>query len=572
MLTVSGPGLQLPSDSFEVLQLLENYIPTTLATLTEPFWLMLNRLLCLLQPFKDLCVGKARPKRSIEATYTALPPQLAVWRALSAKHLVLAVVCTTALLANLLALSMGALFNEEPVDVLLAQKFNVLFAPSIDKSVFALIIAEGREEMSERRQPYGIAVQANITHGLPLPPWTTSNYYFHPVTLDQIAENDTITVRTRGYTVDTDCKFYPPAETSLEDVDESAFGAEFDDIAACQPPTVEVADAAITGDLGSDLNPERDSKYEYLATWPLELHLQSPGSKVQCDPSFILGWGRTKQSQKNSSAVTISRVACKPKFKTAIFNVTTDKGGGIRNYTQASKMEFKLPDDVSQDNVRMIIASVQANVVVGAREWSNNSLPSSGFNWLLSTMRDSDDLIDPEKDLPSKEKDVVPFVEELYRKYFVSFLSFNTGLFAEAKESDAMDGALHVKEVRIFMNKPAFIISQAVLGIYIMAVVLFYAQTSALVLPRMPTTIGSIIAYIAPSRLVTECGEQGEAMDDSTYSFGRYIGHDGKIHVGIERDPHVVRIDPESLGKKAPLLRRLGWSKRGQTKELQPWL
>ena len=564
-------GLERPSDNLEIRQLLENYIPTVMATLTEPFWLLLNRFLCLLQPFKDLGVGRANSKRSIEATYTAVPPQLAVWRALSAKHLLLAILCMTTLLANMLTLSMGALFNEEPVGAQIFRRYPLSYAARLEKSVPDLNSDEGREEMAERRQPYDIAVQANVTHNLPLPPWTTEEYHFQPVRLEGGSINDTMTIRTRGFTIDTNCTFYAPAQVAtLDQLPEADNRGQNE--TTCSPTSVEVVDAIIRGDLGSDLNPEGDSKYEYVGTWPQRI--PDPGTRVRCDPAFSIAWGRTKGAQRNDSDIEVSKVFCRPRFQTAMFNVTVDKVGTVLSHTRTSKVESQLEDNISQNNMRMLIATLQLDVLASPRQWSKDPLPMCGFNWLLSLMRKTDSLVDPKKTLPSQEKDVAPHVEKLFRKFFVSFLAFNPAVFAEAGEDDWVEGAVHVKEIKVFMNDPAFVITMVVLGIYALVTILFYVRTTALALPRMPTTIGSIIAYIAPSRLVSEGDiELDSAIAQSTtFSFGRYVGYDGKTHVGIERDPYVVPIKPDSLERKRPLLRRLGWRKERGADYDGPWL
>jgi hypothetical protein len=101
----------------------ENYIPTVIATLIEPVWVMLNRLLCVLQPFEELRRGNAAASNFIELDYSSLPPQLVIFKALRKKHVALAVVCVMALLANVLAVGFGAMFNEMQTLVAVPQNF-----------------------------------------------------------------------------------------------------------------------------------------------------------------------------------------------------------------------------------------------------------------------------------------------------------------------------------------------------------------------------------------------------------------------------------------------------------------
>ena len=89
-----------------------NYAPTAFATFLEPMWLILSRLLCLLKPYEVLRVGGAKVSQSLGLKYTSIPPQLAIWRALRAKHVLLAVVCLITVSTNFLAVFLAGLLNE----------------------------------------------------------------------------------------------------------------------------------------------------------------------------------------------------------------------------------------------------------------------------------------------------------------------------------------------------------------------------------------------------------------------------------------------------------------------------
>lgn len=78
--------------------------------------------------------------------------------------------------------------------------------------------------------------------------------------------------------------------------------------------------------------------------------------------------------------------------------------------------------------------------------------------------------------------------------------------------------------------------------------ILLYARQRRILLPRMPSTIGSTIAYVAGSRAVrlyTRAEKDSPAGE--TYSSGRYLGMDGKAHMGIELDPYVIALDHKPI-------------------------
>lgn len=77
----------------------------------------MNRLLCLLQPIQELQSCKAKAKDSVDLNYSSLPPQLVLFKALRARHFVLAAVCSMALLANVLSVAFAGLFHHDTVSV-----------------------------------------------------------------------------------------------------------------------------------------------------------------------------------------------------------------------------------------------------------------------------------------------------------------------------------------------------------------------------------------------------------------------------------------------------------------------
>lgn len=527
---------------------------------------MLNRLLCVLQPFTDLSRGKARASETIRATYTAVPPQLAILRALKSNHFILALVCFMAFLANLLALGMGALFNEQPLAVEVSYRFKPAASSEIDKSALDLYLDQKRSYFEEGRHTYELSVQANITHGLNLPPWTTEDLYFQQVSFEGAPKTDAYTVKTRGYSIDPNCTYTPPHSIPLkftadEGLDNHAgsdkgnktfFGSD------CVPHSLKAAEEYMRSTMDSGNTPSKRSKFEYMSVWP---YLFRRKVKIACNPTLMIAWGRTNNTQMKNSTIEASTMVCTPMIQTAMYNVTVDPRGKVLSSKRVSPVNQELPGRYSSQNARMLIAMMQQDISYDSNEWSEDTEPHSTFRWLLSMKMKSKALDDPVESLPKSGKEVISHVEGIIRQLFVSLVAFNTDIFAEAGEDEWIDGTIHVEETKIFMNDTAFIITITVLVLDMLVAVLFYATIGKLALPRMPTTNGSILGYIASSRFVHD--EKEDDMDTSdTYSFGRFLGHDGKTRVGIEIDPFVMPIGPESLQERRSMLERLGLHRR----------
>lgn len=90
----------------------------------------------------------------------------------------------------------------------------------------------------------------------------------------------------------------------------------------------------------------------------------------------------------------------------------------------------------------------------------------------------------------------------------------------------------------------------------------------------MPTTIGSILAFVSASHILLD-DDKGSlssenTKEEKTYSFGRYIGLDQKVHLGIDMDPHVALVDPASLKEKSSFVYRIVPRGLRKRKEIGP--
>src|SRR4051794_23598373 len=110
-------GLPEPSNKIIVRQLILNFLPTAFASIIDPFWVLVNRHLCILEPFEELRRGRAPFSLSLGVKYTYLPPQLVFWRALRGRHYLLAIICAAGLFANVLTVALSGLFDEKLVAI-----------------------------------------------------------------------------------------------------------------------------------------------------------------------------------------------------------------------------------------------------------------------------------------------------------------------------------------------------------------------------------------------------------------------------------------------------------------------
>lgn len=192
-------------------------MPTAFATLIEPVWVLLNRLLCITQPFKDLWKRLSKAPRSMASRYSAIPPQLAVWHSMSNGHYLLALVCTTSLLANVLAVGLSGLLREKPVIVMQPVEFRPEYSPHITEETFAMNRDKYKDSVDVYNDPFFV-LMANMFHYAPLPPWLSEEYLF-PLAISKDMLNSgpgTFTVQTQGFGASVSClPLIPYNETVL---------------------------------------------------------------------------------------------------------------------------------------------------------------------------------------------------------------------------------------------------------------------------------------------------------------------------------------------------------------------
>ncbi|KAL2207713.1 hypothetical protein CC79DRAFT_772673 [Sarocladium strictum] len=567
---INKRGLIRPTDNTEVLQLIENYIPTVFATLVEPFWVLLTRLLCMLQPFRDLWKGHAAAKSTVQSTYTAIPPQIVAWRALKSRHFLLVILCLMVFLSNLLAVGLGALFNEAPIVSAYPQQFKALYAARFNNDS----VIEFESYLSERikttsfYQDHMYVALANYTSATHLPPWTTREFFFQPHDLDSLSDDDvrpdSYSLITRGFGASGNCLAWSTSEVPVEMEDVPALAADSDEC----PNFIEAVQSQIR--LSTLTRPSGQSAVEQIAAYV------APNIVENCGLPLNMAFGRTPDGQDLNGTVKASYAICRPFFETAMFNVTVDTSGSVLNATRIGEVETSLKYDQAELHQQLLINKATQLIASSAPQWHNDTLSRNWMVHFMTVLADSRSFLDPAEPPPDLEE-LRPTMESIYRTLFAILLSLNQHLFeapesADISEASASDGVSYVPEVRIFMDTTAFIISMIVLGLNIIVASLFYLRTSAFVLPRMPSTIGSVMAYIAPSRTLWD--RQVEVNDKAqTYSFGRFLGQDGQVHLGVEVDPHVALIEPASLTQKdSALSNMLRFRRMGNTKPKGPWV
>ncbi|OAL49498.1 hypothetical protein IQ07DRAFT_568465 [Pyrenochaeta sp. DS3sAY3a] len=560
-------GLPLPSRNPVVLNLVVQYLPTAIATLIEPMWILINRLLCVLQPFEELRGSNASASKSISMNYTSLPPQLTILKAFRAGHLILGSVCIMALLANLLATSFAGLIFQDTISI----EYPTLFTIPYEAQYKEITGFSGLTPIISYKGGSGeeqfLISDSNYTRNTTLPSWVDNAAMYRPFKTTNSTGNiveDIYNARTKYFSAKLNCK---PRELGTDYLWKMwNVNASSSDLATpgFKPHTIFEVQGS-RGEFGRSLPcPSGKTSADLLTTLvggkKTSLHV-----RLTCLSTVVVGWMRTTQgncsararsgtiptdfeeANKNNTFLMV----CQPMISIGDADVSVDSNGVLQ-----SKATNHTPD-VNQAFAKYITDGVErliwrSNLAIFGSQHSgyhNDSFASENFHFFVNRAEGSLRLTDPTTPLPTYE-DVIKPVEIAYARLFAIWLRVNSDEFLQlAKLPTMVAGTIARKEDRLFFSVPMFVISEIILCIYIVVSIVVYLRRPGRYLPRMPTSIAAVIALFASSAAVKDLQgtsgmtnkERENYLDDLDYQYGygSYVGSDGAVHVGIEKVPYV---------------------------------
>ncbi|KUJ06743.1 uncharacterized protein LY89DRAFT_661803 [Mollisia scopiformis] len=590
-------GISLPTNDAVVRSIIENYAPTTFATFIEPVWTMLNHLLCLLQPFEELRKGRARASRSLEVKYTSIPPQLAFWRALRAGHYILAAVCVVAVSSNVLAVALSGLLVESPATAVVPVASSYTLLPHFNG--FTLVNPTDLSGPYVYFDHFYVAL-ANITESAPLPPWVDQKFFYLPFDLKSVNSAGSVNAvfqhfrgNTTGFGTTVTCT-EPPS--LLFEVARNGSTIQFS-TSHVLPNGTQVTCIHPRGfgnavnETTDEMNTFMDGPLAFEAVLNTMQSLSGTGDDGFCEASMVVGWARvaaetTNDRRTNTTSLPARKVApmflsCTQKLVVAQFDIQVDSTGRIISSNQITDFDININ---SYFNPNATLESVETGPFNSSffgpinsenrlfQEtsffiamdnfdflWHNDTFTSDWMNVLLTKIQNSTDLVNPNVPLPDATV-LGPMVEALYQKLFAILLGLNPRIFSTAPDGISVTVQAIFIEPRIFLSETMFLLTVVLLSFHLFVAIIYYIYRPTRFLPRMPTSIASIIAFVSNSRAMVDYNGNGRihGNPDQRYGYGRFVGTDGKTHVGIEQQRFVVLLqsrNPDIIRRKRDLLK-----------------
>ncbi|KAI4595014.1 hypothetical protein KJ359_007265 [Pestalotiopsis sp. 9143b] len=254
----------------------------------------------------------------------------------------------------------------------------------------------------------------------------------------------------------------------------------------------------------------------------------TPGDTF-CSKRVLLGWMRVNASaegvQHDDKGPIANFAVCAPTLVTAPYQVTVDSQGNVVDTQRMGNLTDATP--ILGNRTESALADILANTISGDNSWHNITVARDWMNAFLKLQLNTTAHIDP--DQPLMDLDVmIPGVEAVLKKCIAVLFGLNPSFWAAAGDDvQPIDGVAIRSETRIFMSTAAVIVSLAILVLYIIIAVLVYCRGLGVAIPRLPSTMGSVLAYVASSRALRQypgprADGSEKAQKDTGYSYGAY--------------------------------------------------
>lgn len=534
-------------------------------------------MLALLQPFEELKEKARSPQKTVKLEYNSIPPQLVVAKAIRNGHFVLASMCLMALLANLLAVALSGLFFEDNIRFPQPQMFPAALSPTIYNGSFG-----GMDDL--------YTVMSNLTSGTPMRPWTDRNYFYTPFDIDaSTSSSNHFQGRTRAFGAKLQCSplplmafdqygigvhnstnWFAEASIAWENFPRDAVNSSkglFDPVTYGSYNALEICDG-------------EPAAAEYLMLF----NDTSPSYK----DAFAIGWVRGgPETCKTNSSLTEHQhtsMLCRPELVTGTTDVTVDQTGRLIE-SKPFEPDTQELQGSSGDSLFNLTRFMNYNFVSNGcggvyildlggllgpgdahfcvSSWHNDSFPSDFINHFMTQVNNGTDTLDPLAPPPSFQE-ASRLVSDVYSRLFSTLLgAHSTDIFkpVQAESSGATIQGFELRnETRVFMSTPMFIIAETILAAYVISTALLLLNRPARFLPRLPSTLASVIAYFAASHAVLDfrgdANIPGWKREAVKYGYGTFIGRDGKRHIGIEKEPYLLPDDDGSFSSTPGFVQR----------------
>jgi hypothetical protein len=550
-------GFSLTISSPFAIQILISYIPTGIATILEPCWILLARTACGLQPFWSMQSRLQPPQRSLTLKYAGVPPAVAIFSALKNSHFLLASLCLSSVLMSPLAIAMSSIFANTSINI---QRGSNLTQFNLNDMAQQVVGAAPSNMLP------AYAASPVLRQEVPHLAWTMDGVFFMPFNHSTtIVDTVSIQANTTGLRASLNCsplsnsnssvavqlRSVSNTETALSNPDQDfltaqylsvnftttlgSTGLELNVLGGASPGALTVgtvqpgATSPLTAPSTNGTNYE-PINYQFL--WPLASESSGPAKAAfamsatggnGAEGTFhnsdllLIGWlqadivshsenqtldGRYEYDQFSNFESSLA--ICSPTISIADFNVLVDPVGNIlsysqlNNYTELANETFPRIFSYYQD---ISIAIHQLNSFNSPILFQTNGIARDWLTYMLPQSSISLEILNPHSPLVPIDQAIGVLsdtIANLMAFWFAKSLDTNGML------SKNIPGTIVISEARIKLAKLPVFASVGIFAFTLTNAVIFYFSMWRKEFNDAPVSIASSLRLLQDGTLLTD--------------------------------------------------------------------
>lgn len=507
----------------------------------EPVLIVLGSCQCMLAPY----TAPALSSQSLTLDYDKSPPHFQVLNSFRTGNIPLAILATSILLSNVLAIAFAGLFSASRLNSNGVTKVHT-YPPLVFQEGFIVPALEMYYVLSSFHSGFST---------IEPPTWTTPEYFVLRVEPETSNTPDQYKVDTLGIGLNVQCTVIPQHQlsTGCENMNYT--------VGSCSsiPDLLSYVVTAKNDPCWDFLRPDGSSSTTMRVDWRLRWHVSYDviAQSTRCLDTFYPVWVERVKEKTGEHVYRIDSLILKCTAVDKVVNLTAsiDSKFQVRNYTvmgeyDTSEISSMYPDKSNWTLATTFLASIQAGW-----EYEESVTPMHNLRWLnyiIKTVEPTTVLnLTDARHIPN-EINIAEVFESVYRHLFAINLRLHEDeIIARRKPlQQTLPAKTDVVVDRVKMSPLLFTTAITILVMMIAVLVVIYWGGQEQVISHPPESLAGMYALLYASNAQLECGEmEGNSPEKrarklkksgAKYKYGEYP--DG-VHHGIYRvDDAIVTV------------------------------
>ncbi|KAA8643929.1 DUF3433 domain-containing protein [Aspergillus tanneri] len=536
-----GSFQHLTQSDSSFFQIMLSFMPSLVASAVGALCNSIHRNISILEPWVYLQRGMATARSSLSMNYAAQNPWAVLPKTVRDRHALLGLVSLACAANTVLTVVAGGLFTQQLTTSCLPTKTIVT---NYSESIFR------RTDFAADFTEYDL-IQTSITSGVPMLPWTSANYSFVPLKINNRDSDALYGATTLGIGAELECR-------QLSLADNLVTNPRTGDLAWKYHPFQNTSRVCM-----ANMGPLTHNKWNVA----LSIHFLSPVAEEDPDEcqtltTVIVGrWNYTAHAPVTD--VNTIGLHCEPRVRIKKFDLQFNRKGSIQEHSPVSGTE--ITGGPMYDNATISLG--QFNKVFAAIPQSFAGDDPDAHQGYVSSYDWAGFLV--ARLYKQQETSLTPLVAEdlthmsqiVYQWVYSTYFSLWRANYLQPLKNQptAANATVIYNTWAMVPSVPSLVIALLIIALDTLVVlVVFGMRRGRFRGPRIPRSIGSVIPWLANSRMREDLrGTNGwttrrrrEYLNrlDKRYGFRMFLGPDGRWRYAVDEEP----AEPTEPAQKPP--------------------